>query len=96
MSIADASMTRDVLRDLGRRPVDISNLDVHVQHGVVYLRGRIDKLRGYYEDMDLEEELNIILKCLHQKTGITDVVCEVDLQGPSIRERMSPRRRRYY
>mgnify|MGYP001611752605 CR=1 FL=1 len=96
MSIADASMTRDVLRALGRRPVDISNLDVHVQHGVVYLRGRIDKLRGYYEDMDLEEELHIILKILHQKTGIADVVCEVDLQGPSIRERMSPRRRHYH
>ena len=94
MSIADASMTREVLRDLGKRSVDISNLEVHVQHGVVYLGGRIERLRGYYEDLDLEEELHIILKILHQKMGIVDVVCEVELQGQTFSERMNPRRRR--
>ena len=96
MSLADASMTRDVLRDLGRRRVDTSNLEVHVQHGVVYLRGRIEKLRGYYADMDLQEELNIILKILRQKMGIHDVVCEVEVAGLTFRERMHPRRRRNY
>ena len=96
MSIVDAAMTRDVLRDIGRRPVDISNLDVHVQHGVVYLRGRLDKLRGYYEDLDLEEELHIILKVLRQKTGVQDVICEVEVEGLTLRQRLSPRRRRTY
>lgn len=90
MSIVDSAMTRDVLRDISKRPVDISNLNVHVSHGVVYLRGRIEKIRGYYEDLDLEQELHIILKLLRQKSGIRDVTCEVEIAGETLKQRMTP------
>ena len=94
MSVVDASMTRDAKREIARRPVDSSYLEVHVTHGVVYLRGRIEKIRGYYEDLDLHEELTTIVKVLRQKPGIRDVVCEVDLGGPTLRERLAARRLR--
>jgi len=94
VSIVDASMTRDALREIGKRPVDASGLEVHVTHGVAYLRGRIDKIRGYYEERDLHEELTMIVKVLRQKPGIREVVCEVELGGPSLRERLAVKRRR--
>ena len=94
MSVVDAAMTRDVLRDISKRPVDISNLDIHVQHGVIYIRGRMEKVRGYWDDIDLQDELNIILKLLRQKMGVRDVVCEVDIGGLSLTERSQPRRPR--
>ena len=96
MSIADSAMTREVLRDISKRPVDISQLHVHVARGIVYLQGRIDKVRGYHDDADLNEELNIILKLLKEKPGIRDVCCEVEFEGPGIIERMTPQKRRGY
>lgn len=94
MSVVDSSMTRDALREIGKRPIDASGLEVHVIHGVAYMRGRIEKIRGYYEDRDLHEELITIVKVLRQKPGIRDVVCEVDLGGLTLRERLSSRRLR--
>ncbi len=94
MSVEDGTMTREVLREIARHPVDSSGLEVHVTHGVAYLRGRLEKLRGYYEDLSLEEELRIILRALRQKPGIRDVICEVELGGPTLKERLSPHVRR--
>jgi len=93
VSLVDSAMSREVLREIGKRPVDVSNLDVHVMHGVVYLRGRIEKLRGYYEDLDLHEELTMILRVLKQKQGIRDVVCEVAFGADTIRQRLTPHTR---
>jgi len=90
VSVEDSTMTREALREIAKHPVDTSSLEVHVTHGVAYLRGRVEKVRGYYEDIDLEDELVIIIKCLRQKPGIRDVICEVQLGGPTLRERMSP------
>jgi len=90
VSLEDSAMNREVLREIAKHPVDSSGLDVHVSHGVAYIRGRVEKLRGYYEDIDLREELLIILKALRQKPGIRDVVCEVEVGGPTLKERMTP------
>ena len=94
MSVVDSAMTREVLRDITKRPLDVSNLDVHVMHGVVYLRGRIEKLRGYHEDLDLDSEINMILRLLRQKPGIRDVCCEFDVGAASLKERISENSRR--
>lgn len=94
VTVSDSAMTREVLRDIARRPVDFSGLDVHVMHGVVYMKGRLDKLRGYYEDVDLHEEVNIIIRMLRQKLGIHDVCCEIEFGEPSLHERMSPHPRK--
>ena len=94
MSMVDSAMAREVMREIARRPLDYSNLEVHVTNGVVQLRGRIEKLRGYYEDTDLHEEIQIIVRCLKQRSDIRDVQCEVELGGPSIKERLTPHPKR--
>jgi hypothetical protein len=88
MSLVDASMTRDVIRDIVKHPLDISELQVHVQHGVIYMSGRVAKMRGYHEGMDLHEEWNIILRILKQKRDIRDVICEVELDGFTLEEKV--------
>ncbi len=96
VSVEDASMTREALREIGKRPLDCSRLEVHVTHGVALLRGRVDKLRGYYEDLDIHEELKILITALRQKPGIRDVVCEVETGAPSLKERMTPYKHHTY
>lgn len=88
MSVVDSAMTREVFRDISKRPLDISQLSVHVTHGIVYLSGRVERLRGYPADIDLHEEMNIIIKILKQKAGIRDVCSEVDLGEASISKRV--------
>jgi hypothetical protein len=85
MPVEDAEMTRSVRREISRRYVDTNNVDVRVIHGIVYLRGWIDRLRGY-ESMSLVEELEIILRILRGRPGVRDVVCEVELGRPGLRE----------
>ena len=96
MTVVDSALTREVFRDISKRPVDTSGLEVHAMHGVVHLSGRLDKLRGYYGDLDIHEELNIILKLLKQKPGVREVICEVNFAGPSLTERLSPTKKRGY
>ena len=79
MPVEDAEMTRMVRREISRRYVDSTHLDVRVMHGVVYLRGWLDRLRGHYEKVDLRDELAIIHRILIQKPGIRDVIVEVDM-----------------
>lgn len=79
MPAEDAQMTRLVQREISRRYIDASRLDVKAMHGVVYLRGMIKKLRGH--DVDLTHELDVIQRVLRSKPGIRDVVTEVDLKG---------------
>lgn|GEM_PF-1506450 len=71
----DAEDTRMVQREIGRRHIDTSLLDVRVMHGVVYLRGVVRKVRGY--DIDLQKEMEIIRTLLRQKAGIREVVTDV-------------------
>jgi osmotically-inducible protein OsmY len=80
----DAEMTRMVRREISRRYVDATNVDVKVMHGVCYLRGYIKQLRGH--DNDLNEELEVILRILRQKPGIREVICELGVGGPGLRD----------
>ena len=89
MSVADSAMSREALREISKRQIDISALDVHASHGVLYLRGRVDQLRGQTE-LDLEREIHTILRVLKQKPGVRDVVCEIEIGEPSVTERMRP------
>ena len=79
MSLEDTALTREIMREIGRHPVDATYMQVHVSHGVVYLTGRLNKMRGYHQDTDLEESLHLIAKAIKQKPGIRDVSCEVML-----------------
>jgi len=79
MPSEDATMTRLVQREVVRRYIDSSRLEVKAIHGVVYLRGSIRKLRGH--DVDLKHELEVINRVLRGKPGIRDVIIDVDIRG---------------
>ncbi len=76
MGVGDAETTRLVMRELNRRCVDWSMMDVRVIHGVVYMRGIMRKLRSH-PNVDLEKEADIIRKILRQRPGIREIVWEV-------------------
>jgi len=80
MAMEDAHQTRQVMRELCRRYVDMTQIDVHVVAGVCYMRGVMAKLRNHPE-IDLESEAEIIQKILRQKPGIRGVVWEVRARG---------------
>lgn len=75
MPAEDSSMTRLVQREVSRRYIDSTRLDVKAIHGVIYLRGSIAKLRGH--DVDLRKELEVIHRVLRGKSGIRDVIIDV-------------------
>lgn len=76
MAVGDAECTRMVQRELSRRYVDTSLMDIRVIHGVVYMRGIMRRLRTH-PNVDLERESEIIRKILRQKPGIRGVIWEV-------------------
>jgi hypothetical protein len=75
MSVEDARQTRMVQREISKRNIDISMLDVHVHHGVVYLRGTVRKSRG--QNIDMKHEFNILSHILRGCPGIRDVVNDI-------------------
>lgn len=79
MSVQDSLMVRAIMRDIGKHPLDISDLRVNVSSGVVQLQGRIKPIRGYYEDTDMTEVLNTLCKAIRQHPGIRDVIVDVQL-----------------
>jgi osmotically-inducible protein OsmY len=85
--VEDAEMTRMVRREVSRRYVDTSKLDVRVMHGVVYLRGTISSLRSH-PDVDVSEEIQIIERIIRQRPGIRDVINEMELERESTLTRL--------
>jgi hypothetical protein len=65
-----------VRRELARRPIDCSMVDVYVTHGIVYLRGTVRPLRGH--DIDLQAEISHLQTILKQKQGVRDVISELN------------------
>jgi hypothetical protein len=64
-----------VRRELARRPLDCSMVEVSVSHGVIYLRGTIRAMRGH--EIDVPQEIAILQTVLKQRAGIRDVVSEL-------------------
>ncbi len=75
MALADVETRRMVLREISKRHIDSSRLDVQVFHGVVYLRGTVSGMRGH--DVDIKAEMELIRRILRQRPGIRDVVLDV-------------------
>ncbi|MCS6919878.1 MAG: BON domain-containing protein [Fimbriimonadales bacterium] len=75
MALADVETRRMVLREISKRHVDSSRLDVQVFHGVVYLRGTVSGMRGH--NVDIKAEMEVIRRILRQRPGIRDVVLDV-------------------
>ncbi|MCC6444406.1 MAG: BON domain-containing protein [Armatimonadetes bacterium] len=79
MPAEDKEMTRMVQREISRRYVDSSQVDVKAIHGVVYLRGVVRPLRNVA--VDLQQEIEIIQRILRNKPGIRDVINEMQVRG---------------
>lgn len=69
------SMQLMVRREMARRPIDCSMVEVYVSHGIVYLRGTVRGVRGH--DIDLKQEITILMTVLKQKSGVRDVISEL-------------------
>ncbi len=78
MPTSDSETTRMVHREITRRFINAAGLDVKSTHGVVYLRGYIQALRGH--DIDLKHELEVIHRILRTKPGIREVIIDVDVR----------------
>lgn len=78
MAVEDAYQTRRVQRELTRRYVDCSRIDVKVIHGVCYLSGLMRQLRSH-PYIDLDQEAEIIQKTIRQIPGIRQVIWDVRL-----------------
>jgi len=74
---SDAEITRMVQREIGRRNVDASRIDIRVIHGMVYVRGTLRHLRTHPE-VNLEQEAEILRKTLRLRPGIRGVVWEAE------------------
>ncbi len=79
MPAEDKEMTRMVQREISRRYVDSSQVDVKAIHGVVYLRGVVRPLRNVA--VNLQQEIEIIQRILRNKPGIRDVINEMQVRG---------------
>lgn len=77
---SDAEITRMVQREIGRRNVDASRIDIRVIHGMVYVRGTLRRLRTHPE-VNLEQEAEILRKTLRLRPGIRGVVWEAENAG---------------
>jgi osmotically-inducible protein OsmY len=75
MSQDQKQMQLMVRRELARRPLDCSMVQISVTHGVVYLRGTIRAMRGH--DIDVVQEISILSTVLRQRAGVRDVVSEL-------------------
>jgi hypothetical protein len=94
MSLEDASLTRSIMRDISKHQVDTSQLMVNVTHGVVYLRGKIKAIRGY-ENIDLDQEMHLIAKVLKQRSGIREVIADVQYTGLSALTRSNKPKKKF-
>lgn len=79
----DVEATKAARREFSKRAVDISQADLRVMHGVVYLRGTVKAMRSGDGAMggDLRSEIETIARVLRQKAGIRDVVIDVTYRG---------------
>ena len=72
---ADIEVRRMVLREISKRHLDTSRLDVQAFHGVVYLLGTVSGVRGH--NVDPKAEMEIIRRILRQRPGVRDVVIDL-------------------
>ena len=73
------SLVKMIRGQIGRRPIDTSQLVITVSGTNVYLNGVVRPLRAAGE-VDMQSEMNAISTILRTKPGIKDVVWDVILR----------------
>lgn len=79
MSLQDATVTKMAQREITRRAIDTSRLDVRCCHGVIHVGGMVAKIHGH--EVDLKHELEIVARSLRGRPGVRDVIIDVDCSG---------------
>jgi len=72
MGVEEGQMRRLVMRELARRPINITKLSFTVNHGVIHMFGQISRLSAH-RNADLKQEMEIFRQSLRRKPGIRDV-----------------------
>ncbi len=73
---ADSDATKRARRAFTKAMIDITKADMRVMHGVLYLRGQVQKIAGA-EYADLKVETERVGRLLRQVQGIRDVAIDV-------------------
>ncbi len=76
---ADAAATKLLRREFSRKPIDITNADLRVSHGVAYVRGVVKSMKG--ADMSVKEMMDHISKALRGRPEFKDVVIDCIIRG---------------
>lgn len=75
----DVEATKALRREFNKRPIDISQADLRVSHGVAYVRGVIKKMKG--AEQPVSEMLDQVSKALRSRPEIRDVVIDAVIRG---------------
>lgn len=75
MPAEDVHAVKMVRRELNRRKIDSSLVDVRVSHGVVYLRGQVRPVRGGAPD--LHAEIEVVVRALRTRPEFRDVIVDL-------------------
>ncbi|KAA0228234.1 MAG: hypothetical protein AKCLJLPJ_01097 [Fimbriimonadales bacterium] len=75
----DVEASKQVRKEIARRPLDTSLMNVRVSHGVVYLTGTVKSMRGH--NVDAKQEMDMFARVLRQRPGIRDVVLDLTFRG---------------
>ncbi len=73
---ADSEATKRARRAFTKAMIDLTRADMRVMHGVLYLRGQVQKIAGA-EYGDLKAETERVGRLLRQQQGIRDVAIDV-------------------
>ncbi len=74
MPLEDKQLRLRCMREIARRNVDSSRMDLECRGDVVYMRGRLRPLRGRGARIDMSKELEAIKQNLLRIPGIRDIV----------------------
>jgi hypothetical protein len=72
----DVLATKLTRREFNKHLVDVTQADIRVSHGTVFVRGTIQAQRGSHYH-DVEEECQRIIRILKQRPEIRDVIIDV-------------------
>ncbi|MBL8059983.1 MAG: hypothetical protein JNK63_04610 [Chthonomonas sp.] len=75
----DVAATKLLRREFARKPIDISQADLRVSHGVAYVRGVLKPMKGSAEPM--QAMLDHISKALRSRGEFRDVVIDCVIRG---------------
>lgn len=81
MTSEDAEIIRTIRRELSRRPLDPTRVDIQVVNGRVTLAGIITTLRDH-PNINLQHEMDLLQKLLMRDRMIRDISVNVRLIEP--------------